>query len=125
MSKYLSRVKSLEIYYNDEIYPFKRIKFTIPHEIGHIVLNHNLEFKNETRRQKKEANIFANEFYCPEALIIHYNLKTESDLMSTFGITFPYAKVLIDKINQRSKILIPNEKRLVKIFENNKIIKTK
>ena len=37
--------------------------------------------------------------------------------MSTFGITFPYAKVLIDKINKRSKILTANEKSLVKIFE--------
>ena len=69
-------------------------------------------------KDKRKKRIYSqNEFYCPETLIIHYNLKTESDLMSTFGITFPYAKVLIDKINKRSKILTANEKSLVKIFE--------
>lgn len=48
----------IEIYYNDEIVPFRRIYFTIPHEIGHIVLNHNIEISNETIKQHKEANIF-------------------------------------------------------------------
>lgn len=36
--------------------------------------------------------------------------------MSIFGITFPYAKVLIDKINKRSKILTANEKKISKNF---------
>ncbi len=115
---------SVEIYYNDEIYPHQRLKFTIPHEIGHIVLNHNLDLKSETNIQKKEADIFASEFYCPEALIIHYNLRTELDLMSTFGITLSYAKVLIDRVNNRTKNLSCKEKRLVKIFEKNKLKKS-
>ena len=115
----------IEIYYNDEIVPFRRIYFTIPHEIGHIVLNHNIEISNETIKQHKEANIFALEFYCPLALIIHYGLKTKSDIISTFGITNSYADVIIDKLSKRSNELSPNEKRLVKIFERNKLNKLK
>lgn len=115
----------IEIYYNDEIEPFQRIYFTIPHEIGHIVLNHNTDCENETRKQNKEANIFALEFYCPLSLIIHNKLKTKSDLISTFGITSRYADVILDKLKKRPKTLSLNEKRLVEIFEKNKLNKTK
>lgn len=115
----------IEIYYNDLINPIQRIYFTIPHELGHITLNHNIKGGNETNKQYKEANIFALEFYCPLALIIHYNLKTKSDLISTFGITNSYANVILDKLNKRSKTLSLNEKRLVSLFESNKLNKTK
>ena len=108
------------IYYNDKIKPRKRVKFTIPHEIGHIVLNHNLKGGKETDDQKKEADIFAQEFYCPSALIIYYNHYRMPDLMSIFGITQGYAEVLIDKIGNRYQGLSENEKRLIKIFEKNK-----
>lgn len=115
----------IEIYYNDEIIPHQRIYFTIPHELGHIVLNHNIVGGNETNEQHKEANIFAQEFYCPLSLIIYYDLKTKSDLISTFGITSGYAGVILDKLKKRSKTLSLTEKRLVRIFENNKNKKTK
>ncbi len=45
----------IEIYYNDRIYPKQRIKFTIPHEIGHIVLNHNIKKGEYAFDQNKEA----------------------------------------------------------------------
>lgn len=115
----------IEIYYNDSIIPKQRINFTIPHEIGHIALNHNCTFQNETAQQNKEANIFAREFYCPEAFIIHYNLNSISDLMSSFNITRGYTEVLIDKVRKRSKELSLLEKRLIKIFEENKNKKAK
>lgn len=110
----------IEIYYNDKIKPRKRVKFTIPHEIGHIVLNHNIKGGKETDDQKKEADIFAQEFYCPSALIIHYYIYRMQDLMSIFGITQGYAEVLIDKIGNRYQDLSENEKRLIKIFMKNR-----
>ena len=110
------------IYYNDKIKPRKRIKFTIPHEIGHIVLNYNIKGGKETDDQKKEADIFAQEFYCPSALIIHYYHYRMPNFMSIFGITQGYAEVLIDKIGNRYQGLSENEKRLIKIFEKNKKI---
>lgn len=111
-----------EIYYNDKIRPKERIKFTIPHEIGHIVLGHHTRaVENETKAQKKEADEFARQFYVPEAFLIHYNLKTISDLMSNFGITSGYAEVILDRFNQRrNKVLTEQESRLIEIFENNK-----
>lgn len=111
---------SCEIYYNDLIEPSQRIKFTLPHEIGHIMLGHNQTFASETEEQKKEADLFANEFYCPQILIIYYNLLTVSKLISTFGITSSYAVVLLEKIKQGMCYEYSrNEKRLLEIFIKN------
>ena len=111
-----------EIYYNDEIRPRMRIKFTVSHEIGHISLGHNTVFgKSETPAQKKEADTFANEFYCPQVLIIYFNLLSKTKLMSTFNITDGYAEILLDKISQRRSVsFTPAEQRLLKIFLNNR-----
>lgn len=111
----------IEIYYNDFIKPKRRISFTLPHELGHICLGHNYRLGNETKLQKNDANLFANEFYCPQAFMINYNLITVSDLISTFNITDGYAKVLLEKLNKRrDKSLSYNEERLIKTFEYNK-----
>lgn len=111
----------VEIYYNDEISPKERIKFTLPHELGHVCLGHNVGSDTETQEQNKEANEFAREFYCPQAFIMHYNLKTASDLVSAFGITYAYANILQEKLRMRcGRELSNEEKRLIEIFENNK-----
>lgn len=113
-----------EIYYNDRISPRGRIKFTIPHELGHISLGHKYYLHKETSTEKKEADIFSNELYCPQAFMIHYNLLTISDLISNFGITWSYAETLLKKLNERGdKRLTTNEKKLINIFEKNKLLK--
>ncbi len=110
-----------EIYYNDEIKPKERIKFTVPHEIGHISLGHNLNIgTSETSKQKWEADIFANEFYCPQVLIIYFNLMTKSKLISTFSISAGYAQILLDKIKERKSLEFTSaEKRLLNVFLKN------
>lgn len=110
-----------EIYFNDEISPKQRVKFTIPHEIGHIVLGHTQKTGNETQVENKEANIFANEFYCPQALMIHFKFKTPFNLISNFGISKSYSGVLLDKLCRRRRQLSSNEIRLIDIFEKNKL----
>lgn len=118
--------RKCEIYYNDKIYPKRRIKFTIPHELGHILLGHPLYSHEETKTEKWQADLFANELYCPQAFMIHYKLLTSSDLVSNFGITWRYAETLLDKLNERGdKRLTTNEKRLIEIFEKNKLLKNR
>lgn len=114
----------IEIFYNDKIVPRRRIKFTLPHELGHIVLGHNCSGGFETLQKKSEANLFAKEFYCPQAFMIHYHLCTKSDLLSAFDITDSYAEILLKKLSQRKNFsLSTNEKRLISIFEKNRIKK--
>ena len=112
---------SCEIYYNDFIDPKQRIKFTIPHEIGHIMLGHNQKSGNETSTQRRDANFFANEFYCPSILIVHFELFTIPKMISAFGISAQYAGVLLDKlVTKVEKDFSDSEKRLLKIFLKNR-----
>lgn len=113
---------SCEIYYNDNIYPKERIKFTIPHEIGHIMLGHSISLgENETPEQKKEADFFANEFYCPSILLLHFGITTIPKMISTFEITASYAEVLLDKLLRNLEYdYTKNEKRLLDVFLKNK-----
>lgn len=53
------------IYYNDLMYE-KRTRFTIMHEIGHIMLDHNCE----SEITEKEANFFAKYILAPHMLIL-------------------------------------------------------
>lgn len=118
------RNSKAEIYYNDKILPKGRIKFTIPHELGHICLGHKYYLNKETPKEKREANLFANELYCSQAFMIHYRLFTISDLISNFGITRGYAETLLDKLKKRNnRKLSINEKRLIEIFEKNRLLK--
>jgi hypothetical protein len=52
------------IYYNDIVIP-KKIRFTLMHEIGHIVLKHN----NKNLLAEAEANFFAQYILAPPVLI--------------------------------------------------------
>lgn len=116
----------LEIYYNDKIVPKGRIKFTIPHELGHICLGHKYYLNKETSIEKREADIFANELYCSQAFMIYYGILTVSDLISNFGITRGYAQILLDKLKERKDTTLSfNEKRLIEIFEKNKLMRNK
>lgn len=112
----------IEIYYNDQIEPKARLKFTLSHELGHVVLGHNLNGVNETDTMKEQADMFAKIFYCPQAFIIKYKLLTISDLVSNFGITKSYADVLLQKFRRRKdKSLSQAERRLIDVFEKNKL----
>ena len=109
-----------EIYYNDEIEPQARKYFTIPHEIGHISLGHNLHMSGETRKQKQEADFFATEFYCPRILLKYFNLETKTKLVSAFHITASYADIILEKLDQRGNYFSMSEKRLLNFFFTNR-----
>lgn len=76
------------IEYNDKILNEGRRRFSICHELGHILLEHNLSLKNDPV-QEQEANIFAAELLMPEAIIQEivyrgYNITNESSLQNIF-----------------------------------------
>lgn len=114
----------IKIFYNDDIIPKQRINFTLPHELGHICLGHIISNNCSNSKQfENEANIFANEFYCPQCFMIYFNLLTPSDLVSSFDITYSYANVLLEKLSKRkNKELTTNERRLISIFEKHHLV---
>lgn len=78
------------IYYND-IKDICTIRFTLAHELGHIVLNHTKD--NDISR--KEASCFARNILCPISTVKELNLHNISDYTNIFNISDSMADVAI------------------------------
>jgi Zn-dependent peptidase ImmA (M78 family) len=80
-----------DIYYNDNESD-QRIKFSLMHELGHIMLGH----KEHTAENEKAANFFAKNMLAPP-IAIHYAKTTIiKDIASLFDITLSFASNAID-----------------------------
>lgn len=86
---YVSR-KSKTIYYNDSIRTESRIRFSIAHEIGHIVLLSDNE---------DIANEFASNLLAPRPIIFARQYKTASEISKAFDISVSAANnAVTDKL---------------------------
>ena len=65
------------------------IKFTIAHELGHIVLKHC----EDNYFTQKEDNCFARNLISPIPLVNRYKLNISRDYVRCFGISEPMAEV--------------------------------
>ena len=85
------------IFYNADTYT-QRVRFTIMHEVGHVILNH----KRNTQTQEAEANFFASQFLMPSALLLEirrrgYNLD-ENKLCRTFNVSIAAARIKLEQL---------------------------
>lgn len=85
---------SYHIAYNDTVSSTERIRFSLCHEIGHIILGHFEEFEVEmlTDQQRelldREANAFAANLLCPAPLYDAVAAKNDTDCMrGVFGMS--------------------------------------
>jgi Zn-dependent peptidase ImmA (M78 family)/RNA polymerase subunit RPABC4/transcription elongation factor Spt4 len=92
------------IAYNDTIQNQGRIKFTLMHEIGHIYMDHLVDFdetvlmRSELTDKKyrvleNEANAFARNTLAPVMVVKALNLKTSADVADYFGLSQAAATV--------------------------------
>lgn len=86
------------IYYNDTQID-TRIRFTIMHEIGHIVLGHT----EEDELSESEANFFAKYILVPPVLV--YAIDTagnvsEDEIRHIFNVSHPVAEYAVDYYNK-------------------------
>lgn len=106
------------IFYNQNM-PSVRIAFSIAHEIGHIVLGHDIEHITEYRKKKDsrlkqlyeqseiEANYFASCLLMPEAII--NRLKsfgcriTKEFLQTSFGVSESASEIRIKTLRRNSQ----------------------
>lgn len=84
------------IYYNDKKIK-ERIKFTIGHEIGHIVLNCN----DNSNESNSLADFFAAYLLAPVVLIIEKKLKSPEEISNYFGISIQAAKNSLKRAARR------------------------
>ncbi len=80
------------IYYNDHMLPL-RIRFSIAHELGHILLDHG---DYQDVEKEAEANYFASHFLAPR-MAIHYSCcKNQNDVAKLFRISQEAARYAFD-----------------------------
>lgn len=91
------------IYYNDTK-SITTVRFTIAHELGHIILRHT----EDNSITDKEANCFARNLLCPVPVRKELGLKTIEDYCSAFGISVIMAEVVIDKDSNDSFYISDN-----------------
>lgn len=70
------------VYYNDE-HPIGRVRFTLLHEIGHIVLGH----QQESEVAEAEANFFAKFTIAPPSLVCVIRPNDYVDIASAFDLS--------------------------------------
>ncbi len=89
------------IAYNDWIENVGHNRFTLCHELGHIILNHDLSKINDWV-QETEADTFATELLMPEAIIQElvnrgYSIVNENTLEGIFNASHTACQIRIDE----------------------------
>lgn len=82
------------IIYNDDM-NCKRIRFTIMHEIGHIILDH----KEYSELAEKEANHFAAYALAPPPLVHFFEIEDFSELAIVFDVSERFAFYAMNRYN--------------------------
>ncbi len=116
------------IAYNDT-QPKKRILFTLLHEIGHIYLNHLIDFehtrlyrgsltKSENKVLENEANTFARNVLVPSAFVSQLKDKTKMSLSRYFGISYKAAEIRLELLEYDWQCVINTgiQQRLLVLF---------
>lgn len=71
------------IFYNDKFPHTERQRFSLMHEVGHIVLNH----EGESSDNEKEADLFASNILAPRSIIWHLKFDSVKDICVTFDVS--------------------------------------
>ncbi len=84
-----------------------RALFTLAHELGHMILGHELTLRRESgstgdhriyEDSEWQANTFASELLMPEEIIRTENLSLPEQLCDRFGVSLEAAKVRLKKL---------------------------
>lgn len=104
------------IAYNDDIKLGNRVRFTLMHEIGHIYLNHLIDFdatkiyrgsltSEENKVLENEANAFARNVLSPISMYLALKNKSSLNVSRTFGITETAAITRINLASQDVELI--------------------
>lgn len=105
------------IYYNENI-GYYRVRFTIMHEIGHIVLDH--EDGNEV--EESEANFFAKHILAPPCIMHKVGIEDYLDIVSEFDVSQEMATYQIEYYDNwmryGGEYYTDCEQRILNIFQS-------
>ncbi|MEA5082719.1 MAG: ImmA/IrrE family metallo-endopeptidase [Lachnospiraceae bacterium] len=90
-----------EIFLNDKVNNRNRRRFTLAHELGHGILNHNIdivhyrnsEVDSDIDMQELEANVFARDILMPSTILAALNIHTPEEIMKVCDVSRKSAEI--------------------------------
>ena len=114
------------IFYNDEITSKERQRFSLNHELGHVLMKHDLNNKRMYDKYEIETNFFAAQMLMPEQIINELIKRgkqiTVVNLMSWFKVSRVAAQKRLDTLR---KIDFSNRSLNEKIIDESILLKYK
>ncbi len=115
------------IYYNDKC-AVGRQRFTVAHELGHILLGHVGKYELVNREPspndnpiEQAANVFASRLLAPACVLWGCGVKSHTEIMQLCDISETAAKYRMERMNElyrRNKFLTsPIERQVFRQFE--------
>lgn len=104
------------IIFYDSSKPITMQRFTIAHEIGHILLHH---FHRPSQTMEKEANMFAARLLMPMSILYECKIKSPEDIAQLCNVSLISSKYRYDRF------LIVKERKKFYTDRNEKILKKK
>lgn len=102
-----------ELFYDSHAHPL-RMRFTLSHELGHILLNH----RDEADWEEKEADYFASQLLAPQSLFLPLNISgydmSAEGISSLFGISKAAAAVSLSGPKHRRDT--ETDSKVMKLF---------
>ena len=97
-----------EIFINDKIHNRNRRRFTVAHELGHGILNHdisqvhyrNSEIDSQTDPQETEANIFARDILMPATVLAALDIHTPEEIMELCHVSRQSAEIRAKRMEE-------------------------
>nr|DAD79175.1 MAG TPA: IrrE protein [Siphoviridae sp. ctKvA22] len=102
----VNRNKRKQIFINDKIKNRPRRRFTLAHELGHAIMNHNTdtihyrnsEFDNESNPFELQANVFARDILMPATVLAALDIHTPEEIMALCDISYQSAKIRAERL---------------------------
>lgn len=126
----LTSVEKKEIFVNDKIESKPRRRFTVAHELGHGILNHdiskvhfrNSEIDSQTDMQELQANIFARDILMPATVLAALDIHTPEEIMKLCDVSRRSAEIRAERMEELYKRNMfnrhPAERKVREIFDD-------
>lgn len=119
-----------EIFINDKIKSKRRRRFTVAHELGHGILDHdigtihyrNSEIDSQTDMQELEANIFARDILMPATVLAALNIHTPEEIMKLCDVSRRSAEIRAERMEELYRRNMfnhhPAERKVRELFDD-------
>ena len=119
-----------EIFINDKINNRPRRRFTMAHELGHGILNHdiskvhfrNSEIDSQTDMQELQANVFARDLLMPATVLAALDIHTPEEIMKLCDVSRRSAEIRakrMEELYQRNMFNHhPEERKVRELFDD-------